>query len=99
MHRLPTRERDPRPTASQRGYDYDWIRYRDEWWKRHPYAVCACGCGTPVHAGNADLDHIIPLRLRPDLRLDDSNIQPLLHGHHSIKTRRQSRQWRGGQKV
>jgi 5-methylcytosine-specific restriction protein A len=37
-------------------------------------------------AAAIDVDHIIPLRRRPDLRLDRSNLQSLCKSHHSQKT-------------
>ena len=101
-HRLPSRAwvrtPDARPSASARGYDYQWRNYRYAWFDKHPGAVCACGCGTPVNASNADIDHIVPVVDKNDpLFWDESNHQPLIHGHHSRKTRHQFAR-RGGVK-
>lgn len=94
QHRLPpsTRPRDERPSAASRGYDHRWRNFRDSWFADNPGSTCACGCGARVDVTNGDLDHIIPFRGNDDpLRFDPNNMQPLLHGHHSKKTREQSR--------
>ena len=37
-----------------------------------------------------ELDHIIPLHLRPDLAQDENNLQPLCRPHHQQKTAREN---------
>ena len=89
QHRLPpsTRTPDERPSAAQRGYDYKWRNFRYAWFASNPGSVCACGCGARVDVTNADLDHKIPFQSKDDpLRFDPSNMQPFLHGHHTVKT-------------
>lgn len=96
LRRAAVRPRDTRPTSTQRGYDYDWIQFRNKWFDSHPNATCSDGCGAHVNKHNADLDHIIPIKgLDDPLRLNVSNVQPFIHAHHSRKTRRQSARPRG----
>lgn len=74
----------PRPTAAQRGYDGQWRGLRAAFIRQHP--VCAViGCGAPA----TDVDHIVAVRERPDLRLTWGNLRALCHGHHSAKTARE----------
>lgn len=47
----------------------------------HP--TCAMwGCGAPAN----EVDHIVPMRDRPDLRLAWWNLRALCKSHHSRKT-------------
>ena len=72
---------DTRPTARARGYDSNWERARAEALRRHP--LCSePGCNERA----TDVDHILTINERPDLRLTQSNLRPLCHSHHSRKT-------------
>ena len=39
------------------------------------------------------VDHIEPIRQRPDLMADSANLQSLCHTHHRMKTARETRGW------
>jgi 5-methylcytosine-specific restriction endonuclease McrA len=70
-----------RPNATDRGYDHPWRALRARFIVAHPFC-CKPGCGRPTH----DVDHIIDIRKRPDLRLTWSNLQPFCRSHHARKT-------------
>lgn len=63
---------------------WSWHRWRktvDRFMRRHPN----CNVEGCRNAGE-ELDHVQPLRLRPDLFLDSSNWQSLCRRHHEEKT-------------
>lgn len=73
-----------RPSASQRGYDAAWKAVRRQFIAAHPTCSHA-GCNAPT----TDVDHIISIRQRPDLRLSWSNLRGFCHPHHSARTARE----------
>lgn len=76
----PSKSREWRPSAVDRGYDEKWRRLRIAYIKRHPH--CAV-CG----AASALVDHIQPFKGPGDpLRLSWKNIQALCRPCHAIKT-------------
>ena len=63
-----------RQTASQRGYDWAWQKLSSRYRKSHPLCEMYCaeqGRLTPTEI----VDHIVPVDVRPDLRLVESNLQ------------------------
>lgn len=63
-------------------YDKTWIRLKNRYRKYNP--VCeVVGC----FAAAEQVDHILSVRARPDLRLDWNNLQALCHSHHAALTR------------
>ena len=72
-----------RAAENRKIYDADWRRLRNAFVKVNPYC-CVEGCGKPTH----QVDHIISVRERPDLRLAWSNLRPLCASHHSSRTSR-----------
>jgi 5-methylcytosine-specific restriction enzyme A len=68
-----------RPTSAERGYDAAWRRCRKLFLAKHPACV---SCAMPA----TDVDHVISIRDRPDLRLSWSNLRPYCHRHHSRRT-------------
>ncbi len=72
-----------RPTAAQRGYDAAWKKCRSLFLAQNPTCVHP-DCRQPA----TDVDHIISIRDRPDLRLSWSNLRPFCHSHHSARTAR-----------
>jgi 5-methylcytosine-specific restriction endonuclease McrA len=73
-----------RPSARDRGYDAAWERVRKDFLARHPMC-CSPGCAEKA----TDVDHIVSVRERPDLRLSWSNLRPMCHRHHSRRTARE----------
>jgi 5-methylcytosine-specific restriction protein A len=77
-----------RGTPAERGYDSDWRRVREEHLYEHP--VCEeCLESGVVNDQQLEVDHVIPISTRPDLRLVSSNLRTLCHTHHQHKTRRE----------
>ena len=68
-----------RPPPDARGYDADWRRCRRLFLEKHP--TCAM-CGVKA----TEVDHIVSVRERPDLRLKWSNLRALDRGCHSRRT-------------
>lgn len=87
-NRARERERDrERGSARARGYDKTWEKLRAAKLADDP--LCEhCekqGRTTPAQ----DVDHIIPIRERPDLRLARDNLQSLCRPCHNRKTARE----------
>lgn len=78
-----------RRSAHRRGYDAAWQKVRLQHLKAEPLCRHCLERGEIVVA--TDVDHIIPIRIDPDLRLDDSNLQSLCHYCHSKKTQLESK--------
>ena len=73
-------------TRQERGYDQDWINLRALFIADNP--MCKhCderGIATPA----TDVDHIIDIEVRPELRLVWANLQSLCKSCHGRKTRK-----------
>ena len=74
-----------RGTPAERGYDHDWQRVRLEALKRDCYLCQMCLAQQRVTPAK-DVDHIQPISVRPDLRLELSNLQSLCRSCHGLKT-------------
>lgn len=75
-------------TRQQRGYDQTWMDLRALFLMERPLCKhCDEQDGRAVPA--TDVDHIIDIAIRPDLRLEWTNLQPLCKSHHGRKTRRE----------
>lgn len=75
-----------RGSASQRGYDRRWRKYRQAYLHEHPLCVACKEEGRTTAA--TDLDHITPVNDGGDF-WDPDNHQPLCHSCHSRKTARE----------
>ena len=80
-----------RGTPAQRGYDRDWYRVRDQRRLLNPFCQHCEQRGKLVLMAIAD--HIIPVSVRPDLRLELDNTQSLCRRCHAIKTECDARQY------
>ena len=69
-----------RGSASKRGYDAAWRRARAEHLEIEPLCRFCKEVGLIVSA--TTVDHIIPIRQRPDLRLVQSNLRSLCKTCH-----------------
>ncbi|WP_268794650.1 HNH endonuclease [Pseudooctadecabacter jejudonensis] len=59
-----------------------WRRLRPLILRRDDYACVSCGS-----VGRLEVDHIAPVRDRPDLAFEPTNLQSLCAGCHTRKTR------------
>jgi 5-methylcytosine-specific restriction endonuclease McrA len=70
-----------RPSRAAQGYDEDWRKLRNAFAAKHP-VCCVPGCGKPTR----EVDHILSIRERPDLRLVWSNCRGFCKPCHSRRT-------------
>lgn len=78
---LPTYRRfEVREKTATRGYDNEW-RVLSEW-KRNVDPICERCERMPADC----VDHIIPIAIRPELRLARRNLQSLCNPCHAEKT-------------
>jgi len=73
-----------RPSSQARGYDADWRTLRNRFMAAHPQCS-EPGCDAPAQ----EVDHILSVRERPDLRLSWFNLRALCKTHHSARTARE----------
>ena len=73
-----------RLTPSQRGYNYKWKKFREEYLKRNPFCVECIKKGKLTQA--KVVDHIIPHKGDERLFWDESNMQALCIRCHNKKT-------------
>ena len=77
-----------RGTTTERGYNGDWRRLRAAKLAWDPVCQIRTHCQGMVAE---EVDHVVPIRLRPDLRLEWSNLQSACKRCHSAKTLREQR--------
>ena len=83
-----------RGSSSSRGYDYAWQKLRDR--KLRADYLCA-SCESQGRATLAcEVDHIIRMSERPDLRLDADNLQSLCRPCHAAKSAAERAADKGG---
>lgn len=75
-----------RPNSHQRGYDWQWAKFRKGYLARNPLCIRCDERGRTKPA--TDVHHKIKLSQRPDLKYDESNLEPLCHECHSALTAR-----------
>lgn len=75
-----------RPTSREQGYDSAWDRVAKRRREIDHYLCQACLAIDRLTA-STDVDHIIPLHVRYDWRLEIDNTQVLCRMHHRRKTR------------
>lgn len=78
-----------RGTTAQRGYDGDWQKLSREYRAQHPFCECALHKGQDERALSQVVDHRESIALRPDLRLEWSNLRAMTkacHDRHTAKT-------------
>lgn len=73
-----------RGSASKRGYDRAWQKVRLLVLRQEPWCRFCIERGKYEPA--AEVDHIEPIRRRPDLRLVMDNLRPLCKPCHSRRT-------------
>jgi 5-methylcytosine-specific restriction protein A len=78
-----------RASASARGYDRTWQRLRLMVLAAEPLCRHCAAAGRATTA--TEVHHVIPIRDRPDMRLNRSNLVPLCKPCHSVETERENR--------
>ena len=81
-----TRDRERqalRPSPAERGYDDEWRVAR----KLHLLANPMCTVPSCTRSAT-DVDHVVSIAERPELRLDPSNFRSMCHEHHAQRTAR-----------
>lgn len=91
--------REPRRSASDRGYDPRWTRASRAFLARYPYCGMRPHHARPVLSRCVDTgqfttratltDHVVPHRGDPRLFWDEANWQALCRACHAIKTARE----------
>ncbi len=74
-----------RGTPAQRGYDRDWMRVARERREADSWLCQPCLGEGRITASN-EVDHIIPIHVRPDWRLEIGNTQVICRCCHRRKT-------------
>jgi 5-methylcytosine-specific restriction protein A len=78
-----------RGTATERGYDSRWGKFRVSYLRRHP--ICTCGCGGAAQ----EIHHIEPVKGPDDpLFYEESNLLALTKSCHSAVTMKALRERR-----
>ena len=84
--RIVARTRENRGNRHERGYDYEWTKTSEAHLRQSPLCVECDRKGRTVLADV--VDHKIPIRWRPDLRLDPKNHWALCTACHNGFKRR-----------
>lgn len=71
-------------STTARGYGADWRRVRDQVLRDEPLCRPCTEAGRVTPA--VEVDHIFPIRQRPDLRLERSNLRPICRPCHQART-------------
>ena len=74
-----------RGTPSQRGYDRDWTRVARQRREADSWLCQPCLVIGRITASN-EVDHIVPIHVRPDWRLEFENTQVICRCCHRRKT-------------
>src|SRR5688572_9230932 len=74
-----------RGSSTERGYDSDWERVAEQRRQLDAYVCQRCLLEGLVRASSI-VDHIIPIHVRPDWRLELGNTQVLCFDCHTVKT-------------
>lgn len=74
-----------RPPSRELGYDSHWQRVAQQ--RRHEDCyLCQLCLQTDRLTSSSDVDHIVPIHVRPDWRLEFDNTQVICRSHHRRKT-------------
>ncbi len=79
--------------ARARGYDEAWGRVRLQHLMDEPLCRHCAEAGSVVAADI--VDHIVPIAVAPERRLDDTNLQSLCNSCHTVKTNKDRKRWPG----
>lgn len=80
--------KDNRKSASERGYDWEWKKFRDDFLDRHPFCECA-RCKKTGRLNVAEMvHHVLPVETHPHLKLDESNCMAMSRQCHEVEHKR-----------
>lgn len=75
-----------RGTSCERGYDYQWQKFRERYLMRNP--LC-CDCKeVGVIAAATDIHHVMKLKDHPEYKYDEAWLMALCKMHHDKRTAR-----------
>src|SRR5689334_15174247 len=74
-----------RRTPAERGYDTLWRKVRAAYVADHPLCEDCLDEGV-TNPEYIEVDHVIPIHVRPDRRLDMTNLRSRCRRHHKLKT-------------
>lgn len=77
-----TKTDDYRGTNEQRGYGSDWARFARRYKQLHPLCESCLIDGKTSPA--VDVHHIVKLKDRPELRLDENNVMSVCRACHKM---------------
>lgn len=79
------KQTDDRRSSNARGYDSAWRKLSGRYRKANPLCEAhkAVGKLVPVDL----VDHIVPVHIAPEQRMDTSNLQSLCNSCHALKTK------------
>jgi len=83
-----------RGTTAERGYDSDWERVAEHR-RQLDCGLCQACLEDGLVTASPIVDHIIPLHVRPDWRLEIGNTQVLCHPCHTHKSSDDLRRYGG----
>lgn len=81
-----------RGSPKERGYDSVWEKLRTSIIQTKPLCRICLANGFVVSA--TEVDHIIPIKVKPNLRLVKSNLQSLCHSCHMQKTEEDKKKYK-----
>ena len=89
-----------RGSPAERGYDRTWQRLREQKLRANPFCEIETNCANLSFTEQVatEVDHIISIRERPDLRLEWSNLRSACKRCHSARTMRDQVQGSGRQR-
>lgn len=73
-----------RGTSSERGYDYQWQKFRKNYLMYNP--LCADCWDVGIATSATDIHHKCKLREQPELKYEEGNLMPLCKHHHDKRT-------------
>ncbi len=82
-----------RGTSAQRGYDSAWRRLRQWYVRQHPFCEDCLKDGIYTTT-LIEVDHVVPIDVRPDLRLDSNNLRSRCRRHHQLKSLEDRKKYR-----
>lgn len=76
--------REPRANSHDRGYDYDWRKFRASYLRANPLCVDCLTTNRPEPA--TEVHHITKLRVAPERKFDPTNLMALCRTCHQKRT-------------